>query len=531
MPFLSPSGNSPPGCTLPTALGDTRVISYSYDPLYRLTSAAYSSGECYQYAYDKVGNRTAMTTTVGTTTYLYDNANRLSSAGGASYTWDNNGNLINDGSALYRYDRANRLISTTLNSTTSLFNYNGDGVRLKQTVAGVVTTYTQDVAAPLPVVLQSRTGVTTTKYLYSVGTRPLAQNSTTWEYLLPDALGSVRQITNASGYIVLTKDYEPYGSVLNSSGSAASTYGFTGEERDQSGLIFLRARYMQPKLGIFTSHDPWSGDVMRPGSMNGYSYVESDPVNRVDPSGQIARLPCWWPNHEEKVYEWSEGRRVLVGVRCVGPSGLPPMFGSTTTMSTGNPASDVVRILVIYGVYCASQLAQEIETQTKTWTWQDIYALPVAEPFRAPLPTPVPLKDPFPLPLPRPTLQPTPTREPDYIWRGIDSPAAKPRDFKPRFPRDVDGLSFFEGRANMWGATLMVPNPEDRKLFRAGFTYSALTFAGFSVEPDNVPPGHRSIKRSNNQEWQEWLYANDPQHSYQQTLASMAVIVEPNTAP
>jgi YD repeat-containing protein len=55
----------------------TRVISYTYDPLGRLTAADYSTGESFAYAYDAVGNRTAMTTTTpldGTTitTYTYD---------------------------------------------------------------------------------------------------------------------------------------------------------------------------------------------------------------------------------------------------------------------------------------------------------------------------------------------------------------------------------------------------------------------------------------------------------------------------
>ena len=53
----------------------TRVISYTYDPLGRLTAADYSSGERYAYQYDAVGNRTAMTTTLGATTvttYTYD---------------------------------------------------------------------------------------------------------------------------------------------------------------------------------------------------------------------------------------------------------------------------------------------------------------------------------------------------------------------------------------------------------------------------------------------------------------------------
>jgi YD repeat-containing protein len=122
--------------------------------------------------------------------------------------------LLNDGSALYRYDRANRLISTTLSGVTSLYACNGDGARLKQTVAGTVTTYTQDLVAPLPVVLQAKTGSVTTKYVYSLGTRPIAQNSRAWEYLLPDALGSVRQIVDASGNVTLAKSYEPYGTVL-----------------------------------------------------------------------------------------------------------------------------------------------------------------------------------------------------------------------------------------------------------------------------------------------------------------------------
>ncbi len=32
---------------------------------------------------------------------MYDNANRMTKAGGVTYTWDNNGNLLNDGGAAY----------------------------------------------------------------------------------------------------------------------------------------------------------------------------------------------------------------------------------------------------------------------------------------------------------------------------------------------------------------------------------------------------------------------------------------------
>jgi YD repeat-containing protein len=53
------------------------------------------------------GNRTISTQTITSTlvtNYIYDAANRLTSANGQTYTWDNNGNLTNDGSKTYLYN-------------------------------------------------------------------------------------------------------------------------------------------------------------------------------------------------------------------------------------------------------------------------------------------------------------------------------------------------------------------------------------------------------------------------------------------
>jgi len=78
----------------------TRTITYTYDGLYRLVEADYSSGESFQYTYDAMGNRTAYTATItstAVTTYSYDAANRLVNAGGVTYTWDARGNLLADG--------------------------------------------------------------------------------------------------------------------------------------------------------------------------------------------------------------------------------------------------------------------------------------------------------------------------------------------------------------------------------------------------------------------------------------------------
>ncbi|MBC7250113.1 MAG: hypothetical protein H5T62_07500, partial [Anaerolineae bacterium] len=51
---------------------ETTVITYTYDPLYRLSGAYYSTGEYFQYTYDAVGNVTLASehiTTTRTTTY------------------------------------------------------------------------------------------------------------------------------------------------------------------------------------------------------------------------------------------------------------------------------------------------------------------------------------------------------------------------------------------------------------------------------------------------------------------------------
>jgi RHS repeat-associated protein len=131
-------------------------------------------------------------------------------------------------------------------------------------------------------------GVTNT---YEYGNGRIAQNNSGGgtSYFLGDALGSVRQLTDSNGNITLTKSYTPYGSVLSSSGSGASAYGFTSEWTDNTGLVYLRARYYAPGVGRFITRDRWVGDYNNPLTLNGWNYVEGNPINRHDPSGLISQ--------------------------------------------------------------------------------------------------------------------------------------------------------------------------------------------------------------------------------------------------
>lgn len=111
------------------------TITYSYDDLYRLEAANYSTGDSYTYAYDAVGNRLAQQSMVNglssTVAYAYDAANRLLGVSTGStdydpltavaYAWDANGNLLSDSVNTYAYDSANRL--STLNGAATTVGY------------------------------------------------------------------------------------------------------------------------------------------------------------------------------------------------------------------------------------------------------------------------------------------------------------------------------------------------------------------------------------------------------------------------
>jgi RHS repeat-associated protein len=87
--------------------------------------------------------------------------------------------------------------------------------------------------------------------------------------------------------VLLAKGYQPYGQVLNSAGSVSTSYGYTGEFTDASGLIYLRARYYTTQNGLFITKDTWDGDYYKPASYNSWLYAYSNPVTLTDPSGHI----------------------------------------------------------------------------------------------------------------------------------------------------------------------------------------------------------------------------------------------------
>lgn len=88
-------------------------------------------------------------------------------------------------------------------------------------------------------------------------------------------------MTDSSGSLRYTANYDPYGQVIDQSGTYASTLGFTGEYTDASGLQYLRARYYNPSLGTFASLDPVQGMLGKGVTFNPYLYTGANPVIAV----------------------------------------------------------------------------------------------------------------------------------------------------------------------------------------------------------------------------------------------------------
>ena len=215
--------------------------------------------------------------------HTYDTANRLTSINGQAVQWDDNGNMLADGQAVYKYNAANKLVGVTKGTSNIIYAYSGLGDRLRQVADGVTTDYTLDINAGLTQVLQDG------KQTYLYGNARIAQIAETQTgYFLPDALGSMRQMTDPSADLTLAKSYAPYGNVVSSSGAGETVYGYTGEMQS-GGLVHLRARDYASQLGRFTSRDTWEGYIKRPLSLNKWNYVDSSPINLVDPTGND---PC-----------------------------------------------------------------------------------------------------------------------------------------------------------------------------------------------------------------------------------------------
>ncbi len=252
-----------------------RTIDYTYDGLSRLLTANYDGGAVeYTYGYDLAGNLTNM----NGATRTYNATNQLTNDGTNTLTYDANGNLTSNGTNTYTWDHANRMLTAPNNTS---YTYDGLGNRISQSIGTTTPTVTQyllDTQPGLTKVLAQTTGTNTNHFIHAPrGIHAMQNNAGDWSYMAQDGLGSVRSLIDATLGVDTTHNYDPYGNYI---GTAPTNgyFGFTGEQTDSNGQVYLRARYYNPSIGIFSSLDPFEVG-------NRYAYVNGNPVNFTDPSG------------------------------------------------------------------------------------------------------------------------------------------------------------------------------------------------------------------------------------------------------
>jgi RHS repeat-associated protein len=192
------------------------------------------------------------------------------------------------------WDIENRLLSIELPDGTIVENsYDADGIRMGSALtpeSGGVTTlidYVTDTSGPLSqVVAETRAGALGAVYPRGMQLLGILRAEEE-QYVHGDHLGSVRVLTGPAASVADHFNYEAFGKSLDTVGSHESPFLFAGEQRDPATrLYYLRARWMSPTEGRFQSLDPLRDVSRLSRPISAYAYAESDPIGRLDPSGQ-----------------------------------------------------------------------------------------------------------------------------------------------------------------------------------------------------------------------------------------------------
>jgi RHS repeat-associated protein len=290
-----------------------RSATYFYDEIYRVLNVASAKPEAF--TYDGTGNRLSGPGAKDTgalpadISYLYNNANQLSRGRKLEYDYDNAGNQTTkivpgatDKSWTQIWNLQNQLVTVEKikgnERRTVTFKYDPFGRRIEKQLEtvldGLTTTSTwkyvydnEDIAME---VLSDDSGESKSIFTHGPGIdEPLAmERDGAFYYYHADGLGSIAVITSATPALVQKYGYDSFGMVTPETGFRNS-YTYTGREWDkETGLYYYRARYYDPMEGRFISKDPigFAG-----GDVNLYGYVQSNPVNLVDPSGLAGYIP------------------------------------------------------------------------------------------------------------------------------------------------------------------------------------------------------------------------------------------------
>jgi RHS repeat-associated protein len=208
--------------------------------------------------YDASGNLYTKSDGTNTTTYTWDEDNRLTQValpGGATVS--------------YTYDSLSRMLTRTDSNGTSQFVWDRDYVTQETDYQGIVTRY----------------------YVVRGQIMSFDRQGTAYQVHW-DVLGSIRKVTDPSGSVIATCDLDAWGTQLASSsdsipsgGLAYRFMGALGVRWDAAtGVYYVKSRWYDPSMGRFISRE-------RKSTANQYRYALNNPVDYVDSTGNDASSP------------------------------------------------------------------------------------------------------------------------------------------------------------------------------------------------------------------------------------------------
>ncbi|MEX2650787.1 MAG: RHS repeat-associated core domain-containing protein [Alphaproteobacteria bacterium] len=223
-----------------------------------------------------------------TRTFAYDAIGNVTqdAQGGSSPTHD----LI--------YNHAGRLKQVTVNGTpTTEYALNAIGERVVKQPYGSPSSGTHYHYALDAMLLAESTAAGAASEEYIVlpdSALPLAVVSdpqgapATLAFVHADHVGASQKITNGAKVAVWDLLAGPFGELESITGSLAHNPRFPGQYADvETGYRYNDQRDYDPSIGRYLQSDP----IGPAGGLNTYGYVEGNPINLVDPTGEFAFVP------------------------------------------------------------------------------------------------------------------------------------------------------------------------------------------------------------------------------------------------
>jgi len=285
------------------AFASQQANAFGYNARSEVESADMRNGQS-EYEYDPIGNRREVTlpeepnpltyvanalnqytAITGRTNPIHDDdGNMLDDGAGLAMTWDGENRLIrtvkNNQTVTYAYDYMSRRVAKTVGNTTWKYIYDGWNLIREEQIVNQTSDIRHFIwGLDLSQTFQGAGGVGGLLLVYDGRANPPGEPyAPTY-----DANGNISEYIRLSdGNVTAHLEYDAFGRVIASTGTAPAAFGFSTKYTDsETGLVYYGYRYYSPELGRWLSRDP----IGEAGGENAYLAFYNDPVGLIDPDG------------------------------------------------------------------------------------------------------------------------------------------------------------------------------------------------------------------------------------------------------